>query len=129
MAELLVRIADKVPADDPRARLFLRAGEVVVVCPDGWTWSAAEQTNPHWKIIKLPKVTVSEASAMLGDVKAIPGSGYLPLRRAFYFETVPLATLDSIKANATWTDLDAARTARTVPRDPAVLGDPPHIIG
>ena len=129
MAELLVRVADKTTAEDPRALLFLRAGEVVVVCPDGWPWSEAEQTNPDWVILKLPNVTESEASAMLGPDREFPGSGKLSLRRAFAFTPAQLAVLQANAASATWADLYGNRTRRSVPNDPNVLGSSRRIIG
>lgn len=83
MAELLVRVADKVPPADPRYHLFLKAGEVVVVCPDGHPWSRAERENPDWRILRLPKLTESEAMMLIGGRKVVPETGKLPLRREF----------------------------------------------
>jgi len=53
MAEALIRIVDKVQPDKSKAERLLRAGDVVVICPDEWPWSAIERTNPEWRIIRV----------------------------------------------------------------------------
>ena len=50
MCELLFRVVDKAPGQIGASL----AGDVIVVCPDGHPWSAAEQANPDWRIVKLP---------------------------------------------------------------------------
>jgi hypothetical protein len=119
MAELLVRIADKVPPEDRRYLLFLRAGEVVVICRDGHPWSKAEQTNPAWKIVKLPKVSVEEASMMLGERKVVPESGKLPLRREFKLD---MQAIEPTAKDATYSTLDAAKIRYADVLDTSVIG-------
>jgi hypothetical protein len=67
MAELLVWLVDKTNPDDfyLNARQYKR-GDVIAVCPDGWPWGREELNNPHWRIVKVPDMTESEASAFLG---------------------------------------------------------------
>lgn len=65
MAEFLVRVVDKVNSDIYLDSKCLKAGDVVVVCPDGWLWSSEELTNPDWRIVAIPSVTVIQAQAFL----------------------------------------------------------------
>jgi len=66
MCEILVLALDKV-SDDPYldAKQYKR-GDVVAIRPDGWLWGKQELVNPLFRIIKVPRVTVSQASAFLG---------------------------------------------------------------
>ncbi len=62
MAELLVRVKDKVNPDSPQLDAkCLKAGDVVVACPDGWEWSELEKSNPDWLIVKVPGMSMEEA--------------------------------------------------------------------
>ena len=66
MAELLVRVVDKVN-DDPYLDCHCtKRGDVIVIAPDGWSWGREELTNPHWRIVKAPNISVDDASAFLG---------------------------------------------------------------
>lgn len=66
MAELLIRVVDK-SNDDPYLDVqCLKRGDVVVICEDGHEWSQAELTNPEWRILKVPGVTLVQAEAFLG---------------------------------------------------------------
>lgn len=66
MAELLVRVVDKVN-DDPYLDVqCTKRGDVIVVQPDGWVWGAEELKNPDWRIVQAPNISVSAATAFLG---------------------------------------------------------------
>jgi len=65
MAELLVRIADKVNEDFYLNLQCTKRGDVIVVCPDGWPWGREEVNAPHWTIIKLPGVPVEEVEHLV----------------------------------------------------------------
>lgn len=55
MAELLIRIVDKVNPDNAaQNQLCFKAGDILHVAPDGWTWGTEELSNPEWRILKLP---------------------------------------------------------------------------
>lgn len=89
MSEWLVRIRDKTLDRGFEDKLLdskcLGRGDVVVVCEDGWAWSKEERSNPDWRIIKMPNVSVSTAQAFLGaeyDEDPRNPSPYLR-RRAF----------------------------------------------
>jgi hypothetical protein len=57
MAELLVRIRNHT-AGGVIVAGRLRRGEVISVFADDHEWSAAEQDNPDWRVVKLPGVPV-----------------------------------------------------------------------
>lgn len=57
MAEILIRVRDK----EGHNPLLPGEHEVVVVCPDGWGWSHLELSNPDWRVVLLPGMSVSEA--------------------------------------------------------------------
>jgi hypothetical protein len=66
MAEMLVRVVDKVNTDDPVLdSKCLKRGMVVAICPDGWPWSDAERGAPYWRIVKVPGAAVGDLSAYL----------------------------------------------------------------
>ncbi len=95
-----------------------KQGDVVVVAPDGWAWSAAELGTPvpgnpngnhnFFRILKLPNVTVVQASNMLSpelDVDPQNPSPYLQYRARYLDKTkVPPGPLfdnllDDLRAN------------------------------
>lgn len=66
MAELLLRVASKSAPSDPRRDTKLtKRGDVIVVQPDGWRWVGRELTAPHWRILKIPALSESEAAMLL----------------------------------------------------------------
>jgi hypothetical protein len=71
MAEFLVRVTDKVNADPYLDCQCTKRGDVIVVQEDGWAWGSGELTNPHWRIVQAPNITVSAATAFLGPELAI----------------------------------------------------------
>lgn len=65
MAEILLRVVDKVNPD-----LYLNAGllhqyDVVTIQDDFWEWSTEERTSPDWVIIKAPLSTIEELASFL----------------------------------------------------------------
>lgn len=66
MAELLVRVVDKVNTDDFYLNIqCFKAGMVIAVQPDGWLWGKEEVANPAWRIFKVPSVDPSQFSNLL----------------------------------------------------------------
>lgn len=124
MCEILLRVADKVPRDDPRHHLFLGSGDVVVICPDGHSWSEIERTNPEWRILYLPLVTESEASALLSARR--PEPGLLGRRRAF---GIDVGKLPDDVSGWTWVDLWQAKESRPSEPDLRFLGGDPRVMG
>jgi hypothetical protein len=93
MCEILICVKDR-DASNPRAP---KQGDVICVQPDGWVWGACElgqvvQGNPNrnhnfFRVIKLPNVTVLQASVMLSselDVDPQRPSPYLQFRALFF---------------------------------------------
>ena len=93
-----------------------KQGDVVCVQPDGWTWGVCElgqvvPGNPNgnhnfFRIIKLPNVTVNQASNMLApevDVDPQNPSPYLQYRARYLDKSkIPPATMQALLDN--WND-------------------------
>lgn len=70
MAEFLIRVVDKVNAEDfYRDCQCLKRGDVVWAADDGWPWSREELVAPYWRVIKVPALPLSEAQAFLASEK------------------------------------------------------------
>lgn len=65
MAELLIRVVDKVGTDVFKDAALTKRGDVIVVRPDGWNWGIQELANPEWRIVSIPDMPMVEAEAML----------------------------------------------------------------
>lgn len=115
MCELLLRVVSKANPDDPVLDSKLtKRGDVIVAVEDGWAWSQPERSNPHWRIIRLPNVTLSEAQSFLApepeDTPETPSR--FRQRRAFRFD-IDNPALPA--AFAAWlADDSRAQPARTV---------------
>lgn len=93
MAELLVRVVDKVNPNDPDLDLqCLKRGDVVAVGEDGWPWSGKELSNPDWKVMYFPGATVSAANSYLApELPDGPDDTSTKRRRAFAFNLLSAA--------------------------------------
>lgn len=118
MAEMLVRVVDKVNPDDPRkdARLTKR-GDVIVVQPDGWAWTATELAGDPWIVVKVPGVPESDLSAYLMEEPEDLARPKLLQRRAFKFD---IDAHDGKPLNRG--QVMAMRRGKPVRPDPDVLG-------
>lgn len=76
---------------------YPQQGDVIDVHPDGWAWGACELgqvvpgnpngNHPFWRIIKLPNVTVAQASNLLApekDADPLNPSPFLQYRGFFF---------------------------------------------
>lgn len=139
MAELLLRVVDKVSSDPYKDVKLTKRGDVVAVCPDGWGWSSEEQTNPHWRIVKWPALSVSAATVFLSsEIDTEPqlvGENPMLQRRGFSFDLDAAILPAAVKA---WlTDDTRAHPSYTVPagitlqalRKQKVARPDPHVIG
>lgn len=69
MAEILVRVVDKVNEDYYLNCGCTKRGDVIVVAPDGWKWGVEERANPEWRILSLPQYSVEDLQAFLAPEK------------------------------------------------------------
>lgn len=153
MAELLVRVVDKVNNDSVYLDAkCLKRGDVVVVCPDGWVWSDLERKNPDWHIVKVPGMSMSEAQAFTSPEIGDPKLNLMLRPRAFKVDVDTLAKAEKslettadkgikgkqdILANAravesvtlTAKKLTDAKVLKVGLTDPAVIGDNKAVIG
>lgn len=130
MAELLVRKVDKINSNDfyLNTKCF-KAGDVIAVQPDGWLWGKDELNSPNHVIVKLPKVSVSEASFLLTpEIDVDPKNPSKTLqRRAFKFDLNSPNLVGPSAVTADVTKVTAAATQKTPIADPRVFGESPNI--
>jgi hypothetical protein len=86
MAELLIRVVDKVNLDVNLNYQCTKRGDVIAVCPDGWNWSTTERKNPDWRIMRF-NVTDPVALSLTapqddGKITTDPGKSKKLLKRA-----------------------------------------------
>lgn len=127
MSEILIALADKHNPNDPAAcAMCHKRGDGIHVAPDGHAWSERERTHEGWRILVLPLVSESAASALLAPGRVSPGSGKLPTRAAFFLDLDGLPSDPSALDEAGFADLLKPRTR---PADPRHLGPDPREIG
>jgi hypothetical protein len=107
MSELLVRVRDRA-GHNPK---LCGEGHVVVVCRHGWKWSRLEQTNPDWRIVRVPDMTEEEASTLLSSQKEHP-EWFDCARRAFWLDP------DALPADLRtwWLDDSRAEPIKIIPK-------------
>ncbi len=127
MSEVLVSLIDKTNPYDPAAcAMCHKRGDAIAVMPDGHEWSERERANEYWRILRLPLVSESAASALLAPGRATPGSGKLPTRHAFYLD---LGSLPNDLGSLDETGFAALLKPRPRPDDPRHIGPDPRVIG
>lgn len=144
MAELLIRVIDKIGADPYQDAQLTKRGDVIVVCPDGWPWSEEERTNPMWRILAVPDLSISEASILLAPERDtdprhpsrvlqrrafhldLDGPTFLPLQKDLQDATRAQGLISIAVPLTAWRTAVLAKPALS---DPAVLGPSPNVIG
>lgn len=111
MAEMLVRVIDKVNKVDPYLDAqCLKRGDVVCVMPDGHHWSAKELKSPHWRVLYLPSLPVEKAEAFLGpEIDEDPRNPSKVLRRRAF-----RVDLDALPADAKEAVADGAKVEQKI---------------
>jgi len=138
MAEVVLRVQDKVNDDFYLNTKCTKRGDIIAVLPDGSDWGSDVRTLPFYRIIKLPNVSVVEASAMLAT--ELDSDGNNPSRtlqrRKFRLDIetagLPAAFLtflaDNTRAAPAFTislsvaQFRARKLVKAVIIDPAVIG-------
>ncbi len=70
MAELLMTVKSNLPnASKLEETRRYGPGDIITVQEDAWPWSAAELTNPDWRIIQAKGMTVSEGESLISPEK------------------------------------------------------------
>lgn len=84
MAELLVRVIDKINADETLNLQCLKRGDVVSICEDGHTWGTVELANPDWRIVTIPGVAVEDLEGLLMPEIDVDSKAPTPKRRRMF---------------------------------------------
>lgn len=121
MAELLVRLVDKVNADPALDAGCTKRGDVIVVKEDGWPWGDRENDGVTYKVYRLP-ISVAEAEQFLGSQRPETAEP-TPFvhRRAF--------GIDLEKLEAGVMDIAALKKAKQPLVDPRRFGDDKRVFG
>lgn len=98
MAELLVRVVDKVNEDFYLNCQCTKRGDVIVAVPDGWLWGKEELRDPQYRIIVMPGLSLGDAQSMTApEFDKDPNTPSKTLkRRAFRLDLDALATTKAI---------------------------------
>lgn len=59
MAEIAVVVVDTISSDFYQDCMCYKAGDIIEVLPDGWSWGVEDLRNPNWRILKFPGVPVT----------------------------------------------------------------------
>jgi hypothetical protein len=122
MCELLVRVIDKVNADDPYLDAqCTKRGDVIVAVPDGWEWGRAELDDPQYSIVRVPLVPLAVGESFLGrEFNTNPSAPSRMLqRRAFRLD---IDALPADTATMTADDIMARKVRKPKRPDPNILG-------
>ena len=113
MSELLIRVVDRTnPNDAEKDAVLAKRGDVIEVKADGAFWTPRELTNPAWRILSLPNVSVAAASILLAA--ELPSG---PLDRSLKRIRARRVNVDGINAGgwAAWlADSSRAQPLRTL---------------
>jgi hypothetical protein len=146
MAELLIRVHDKVGSDIYQNAQLTKAGDVIVVMPNEWTWGFVERSHPDWRLLRVPTLTLSEGQIFLG---AEPNRDPQVRSRVLQRRAVTLSLEALVQADptlVTWLANDRRTTPiqstrltsemfltlqrlKTPLIDPAIIGESPLVIG
>ncbi len=150
MAELLVRVHDKINPDFYLNTKCTKRGDVIDVEADGWPWGSLELSLPFFRIIKMTGFPVATARSWLAaevDVDPLNPSKTLQRRASFLAIDNPalIAALppalaaylaDDTRAAPTFTlplvnalAFQSLVTLKAPIVDPAVIGAAPSVIG
>ena len=131
MAELLIRIRSKTSPDIYKDVRLTKRGDVIVVRPDGHDWGTEELTNPDWRIVRCPALTVAEAEAMLVEEPGDQLTNRMLLRRWFFYDLSQLSAQIQalLDPDGPRTDIELnLNTARSLKTQKTSIPDP-NVIG
>lgn len=113
MAELLVKARDNAHPDPVKDRAgCYKAGDVVVVRPDGHPWGR-EEGPPQFVIVKLAGVPVADVARYTAPEMNAAAPGEVLTRRLYQFSlsTLPAAMRDALEKDGALTMTKASALA------------------
>ncbi len=137
MAEMLLWMQDRQGADIEHTSKLSQRGDVIVVQPDGWGWSLAEQTDP-FVVVVVPDATVTDLESFLSPEMPQPGN-----EDAQWWDTTNTLQFRGFRvdvdsytggvlrsgANVPLDEVLALKVQKPPLPDPKVIGDSGKIIG
>ena len=87
MAQLLIRIRDRISGDPLRDAADWKRGDVIAVYQDDQAHGGDLAGHPDFRILVIPELSLEEAKALLSEQVPGPGDARLPRpRRGFTFD-------------------------------------------
>lgn len=145
MAELLLRVVDKVNPDFYQNCKCTKRGDVIVIRPNGWTWGTQELTDPNYRIVKLPNISEAFLSPFLAqEPETDPQHPSRTLQRRWYRFDLASGLLPQpfinylndaerksafFSSNFSEAQVAALRVQKAPVVDPIILGGSPAVIG
>lgn len=127
MCEIIVMTEDRIGDDFHKDIKLFKRGDVLCVVADGWNWSQEELTNPLFRIIKLPNLSVSAGRILVATEQPTdPYHDRRLLRQRMYTLNLAHPLLDGELADHQIHHVIAAKIP--VP-NPNAIGLPTHEIG
>lgn len=127
MCEILVMMEDRIGDNFHADTKLFKRGDVLCVFADGWNWGREELTNPLFRIIKLPKLSVSAGHILVATEQPTdPYHDKRLLRQRMYTLDLAHPLLDGELADHQIHDVIAAKIPVS---DPNRIGLPTHEIG
>jgi len=66
MVELLIYMKDRINPKNPNIT-NPRRGDVIIANPDGFQWGVEERTNPLFRVVRVPGLTVSTIESLIAQ--------------------------------------------------------------
>lgn len=126
MAQMLVRVVDKIHADPYLNAGATKAGDVIEIVPDEHVFSELEKTAPHWTIVSVPGVDPELLDAFKAPEPGVSAENRMLQKRAFALD---LDMLAAAAAPLTLAAVLAAKVRKPALEDPNVFAaGEPHIL-
>jgi hypothetical protein len=137
MAEMLIWMQDRQGFDIYHTTKLAQRGDVIVVQPDGWGWSPAEQTDP-FVVVVVPDAAVADLESFLSNEMPQPGNEDMQ-----WWDTTNTLQFRGFKvdvdsytggvlrssANVPLDEVMALKVQKPPVDDPAVIGQSSKVIG
>lgn len=116
MAELLVRIVDKIHPDVHANATHTKRGDVIVAREDGWTWGNVERQQ--FAILRVDGLSVDEAEGMCSEEPGNRKVNRMLRARAFGLDLDKIGVTNPGEHSVRLEAFRAARFHKSPARDP-----------
>ena len=147
MAEMLVRVVDKINGDFYLNCQCTKRADVIVVQADNWNWGRMELTDPHYRIVRILGYPLTAAQTYtVPEMPTDPNNPSKTLQKRQYYldlahtiwpanfaawladDSRSQPILQVVFANVIQT-MGVLKVTKPPIQDPAVFGSPSNVIG